>query len=895
MRSNRFALLALLLVACDQGPPDIPGDAGPRDASPPVDTGPAASCDDGVANGDETSVDCGGTCDPCEDGAACREATDCQSAVCGRGFCLVPSCTDGVRNGGETGTDCGGDCGLCPGGEPCTANDECLSDRCRGGTCAPSSCEDRTRNGTETDVDCGGDLCPPCAGGLACLDRSDCESLICASSVCTEPACNDSVQNQDETSVDCGGAICPGCRDGLACDVDADCENGRCFDGGCVSCEDRIRNAEETAIDCGGPICDACISGETCVEDRDCLAGSCNGGICESCDDGTLNQDETDVDCGGAVCGGCVAGQTCTVDGDCDMGSCSPVSGTCVSCIDGLLNQDETDVDCGGAVCLGCGPGYSCSTGADCASGVCTAGACVGLSPNPTFQITSFTDTACATVDHEPFSGDDHGGIAVSDQIVLYTGDDATTRYGLDLSAGAALVPGASLVGVGRDAMVSNARDGTVYLLADAAGPKAAYTGGSVTRLIPMNADGSVATAGVVTLSTPITVSSSGVGLFSGYDRIVVHDGTSVQSIALPSGAVTNLGAMTMPSHSSCENWAYWGIAETDGATTRLVYVDGDAFRRVEVPTGAVSLVAAYTDLSDMCSFSPSLSNGRFYFHHEYTSQFIAPSSETVGWCPATYDTAGGRFVVSSMSATGCAAIDHASLIGDDRGGVAVSASHVYVAGDGGLGRWALDLTGGISSGGAGIQHEGLVSDVRTGTAYTLGTATGPIGTSGGTVTRLIELDPATGYETTREVTLSAPITLPSSNVGLFSGWNRILVHDGSAAWRIELPAGTVTSLGAMASPSHQSCETWAYWGITEHYAGMDTMIAVDRDDIVRYEVPSGTVLQRWPFTNLSDMCSITFSPHTNRWYFHHEGSSQFTTGFPSEVLGYCRGVYGNP
>ena len=98
-----------------------------------------------------------------------------------------------------------------------------------------------------------------------------------------------------------------------------------------------------------------------------------------------------------------------------------------------------------------------------------------------------------------------------------------------------------------------------------------------------------------------------------------------------------------------------------------------------------------------------------------------------------------------------------------------------------------------------------------------------------------------------------------------------------------------------MPSPPHQACETWAYWGITEFFGGRDTMIAVDRSDIVRYEVPSGAVLNRWPFADLSDMCSITFSPHTNRWYFHHEGPSQFTAGFPSEVLGYCRGIYGNP
>jgi hypothetical protein len=51
------------------------------------------SCFDGIKNGDETDVDCGGTCNPC------------------------PTCDDGIKNGDETGIDCGGS--LC---EPCTGS-----------------------------------------------------------------------------------------------------------------------------------------------------------------------------------------------------------------------------------------------------------------------------------------------------------------------------------------------------------------------------------------------------------------------------------------------------------------------------------------------------------------------------------------------------------------------------------------------------------------------------------------------------------------------------------------------------------------------------------------------------------------------------------------------------
>jgi hypothetical protein len=73
------------------------------------------ACDDNVMNGLETDQDCGGkTC--VEKGLAClatlgcKIGSDCQSKVCKAGNCLSPSCADGVQNGMETGVDCGGPC-----------------------------------------------------------------------------------------------------------------------------------------------------------------------------------------------------------------------------------------------------------------------------------------------------------------------------------------------------------------------------------------------------------------------------------------------------------------------------------------------------------------------------------------------------------------------------------------------------------------------------------------------------------------------------------------------------------------------------------------------------------------------------------------------------------------
>ena len=83
----------------------------------------------------EVDVDCGGICDRCEDGSSCSEHAHCISANCDQNRCI--SCGDGLQNGIETQVDCGGEC-LCPGGSMCTAAEECASSECAG-TCAPVS------------------------------------------------------------------------------------------------------------------------------------------------------------------------------------------------------------------------------------------------------------------------------------------------------------------------------------------------------------------------------------------------------------------------------------------------------------------------------------------------------------------------------------------------------------------------------------------------------------------------------------------------------------------------------------------------------------------------------------------------------------------------------------
>src|SRR5262245_4208760 len=121
-RTASKVLLLMGLVGCSGGTPGM--DAGqdrPRDAkadlmvkkdmASPVDmttgmeTGPdvlVASCNNRKLDGDESDVDCGGTCPACPGGNLCKVNGDCQSKSCVDGFCDQLKCTDGVKNGMES-------------------------------------------------------------------------------------------------------------------------------------------------------------------------------------------------------------------------------------------------------------------------------------------------------------------------------------------------------------------------------------------------------------------------------------------------------------------------------------------------------------------------------------------------------------------------------------------------------------------------------------------------------------------------------------------------------------------------------------------------------------------------------------------------------------------------
>lgn len=95
---------------------------------------PENTCFDRVLDGNETDVDCGGSCRTCSPGATCEAASDCISAACDSGQCRATTCGDGARDAFETDVDCGGNCGAtCDLGARCFGSADCASGNCVGG------------------------------------------------------------------------------------------------------------------------------------------------------------------------------------------------------------------------------------------------------------------------------------------------------------------------------------------------------------------------------------------------------------------------------------------------------------------------------------------------------------------------------------------------------------------------------------------------------------------------------------------------------------------------------------------------------------------------------------------------------------------------------------------
>jgi len=170
----------------------------------------AVCCDTACAASCESCnlVGSAGTCTPIPN---LQDPDDeCEGAdICnGAGLCY---CADGMKNGDETALDCGGVCSGCADGLACEIDSDCLSKICTLSSCQVPACDDFVHNGLETDVDCGGTCPNKCADNKGCIQASDCFSGVCENNLCTPPTCGDMVTNGAETCDDGNSDSYDGC------------------------------------------------------------------------------------------------------------------------------------------------------------------------------------------------------------------------------------------------------------------------------------------------------------------------------------------------------------------------------------------------------------------------------------------------------------------------------------------------------------------------------------------------------------------------------------------------------------------------------------------------------------------------------------------------------------
>jgi len=101
--------------------------------------------------------------------------------TCGGATCQ--SCADGIDNGNETDIDCGGggSCGDCAIGKLCTSGSDCLSGYCVDGVCCDSACSGNCQRcnlanpGVCSNIPAGGDPDSECPGPSACNGFGACQ------------------------------------------------------------------------------------------------------------------------------------------------------------------------------------------------------------------------------------------------------------------------------------------------------------------------------------------------------------------------------------------------------------------------------------------------------------------------------------------------------------------------------------------------------------------------------------------------------------------------------------------------------------------------------------------------------------------------------------------------
>lgn len=286
-------------------------------------------CNNGILDGNETAIDCGGSCSspgfncatycsnhywtqypnghsrhcantcPCPSGQGdCDGDVQCQAGtVCinnngdkfgfpGQDFCAPATCRNGVQDAGEAGIDCGGPCSSLTCGQYCawyqttyaTGHNNHCTNTCR---CASG------------EGDCDSDA--QCQPGNVCINNNGNKFGFPGLDFCAPATCRNGVQDAGETFVDCGG---PCSSPSFNCGDVCTAYQTTYPNGHNSHCTATCRCASGHG-DCDGDA--QCQAGLVCINNNGDKFGFPGVDFCApaSCRNGVLDAGETAVDCGG--------------------------------------------------------------------------------------------------------------------------------------------------------------------------------------------------------------------------------------------------------------------------------------------------------------------------------------------------------------------------------------------------------------------------------------------------------------------------------------------------------------------------------------------------------------------------------------------------------------------
>ena len=262
------------------------------------------------------------------------------------------------------------------------------------------------------------------------------------------------------------------------------------------------------------------------------------------------------------------------------------------------------------------------------------------VTPNNIYETTNFIVNAKSNdsyvikvnedftyVDHDNYSGDDRGGIAVTPNYFYVVGDDYTVRMTPNLTGMTSLPM--------RDGIFSDLSTGTLYTLYNSIlQSDINYDTSSfpftVDAIAVMDEDLNI-TDSIVMLSSPFTIGTDNNegGVFAGKGIVMVRNGedSTLIKIEIATGQTDTVGVYgELQDDWNTENWAMWGfIEEINGEPKSILFGSENYYyglQRVDLATGFKSKVIEFNDNLDYypddlheVTYSPW--NNRIYYHSE--------------------------------------------------------------------------------------------------------------------------------------------------------------------------------------------------------------------------------------------------------------------------------------